>query len=676
MRYLRLTPAYAAIIGISVLLPALGSGPFWQESINQMGTNCRKNWWINLIYLNNFIETDKLCLIHSWYLSNDWQFFSITLILFGTFYKSKRVALLLIISLIISSSAATFATTVANDFPPTIVTTSPAIAERWLFIHTLYYKPWPHLPSYLIGLLTGYLIVIKDRIYISEIWRCLIWFLFSLVALTLLNSIYPWNMGIPVEPLLAGLHSATFRTLWATCCAWLIFALVTRPQNPLAKFLSWQGFQITSRLTYCAYLVHPLIIYYHFGTLRERLDSSIYGQFHRFVATLGLSYLFALILSLLVESPSIQMQHFLSSLGSKMMNCDDGRNKNKNNSDQACEEENYDDLMAIGGKKRTSSATTTTTTTTTNSWSATSSFSEQNSDVSLVTGTGNGAANTQSFKALSPGGASVFHNNLKGQQDVASLSQVIHLSNSSKNFMINKNNSNEAQLVQSTEKPITSNSEMMVERKKPQEFSQSSSISALDADFQQKLAQAISRGFRIRSQIANGTVRKGAVSANNNSSNNKNSSNTHNDNRADISRRPQSVAMSGIEPTFRHLNQYQHQYQQQQTIKTSNHLQRELSTFAPSMRQVNKLSTGKDSINNNERRKSHDLSTLTDLQGNNQASHSTESQPSQHRFNTNVAANLNEIILMKQRPLSESQSQLDVVKSGASSSNSLVGGIK
>lgn len=682
MRYLRLTPAYAATIGVSVVLPALGSGPFWQESINQMGATCRRNWWINLTYLNNFIETDKLCLIHSWYLSNDWQFFSLTLILFGIFYKSRKFALVIVILFIISTSAATFAITVSNDFPPTIVTTSPAIAERWQFIHTLYYKPWPHLSSYLIGLITGYLIVIKDRINLSEFWRFAIWILFSLVGLTLLNSIYPWNMGIPVEPLLAGLHSATFRTLWATCCAWLIFALVTKPQNPLAKFLSWQGFQITSRLTYCAYLVHPLIIYYHFGTLRERLDSSIYGQFHRYTATLLTTYLFALILSLIVESPSIQLQHFLSNLTTTIPRL----NRQARLSSKLYHDGDVYDELTTGKRRNNSSGTTmtaftATTTGNTNSWSAASSFSDQNSDVSLMTGNGNGNGNgigsakhLESFKALSLGGASVFQSsNHKNAAILSSssssslssppLSQVIHLS--SKNLVNCKNITSNTNQQQQHEAPqlmrgCSSSSSSCIEkpcsgefleRKKPQEFAQSS-ISALDADFQHKLAQAISRGFRIRSQIANGTVKKGQVGASSYQSNN-------------ISRRPQSVALDVSESSFR-----QQQEQIQLSSGRTNHQRdmnefnkyRELSTFAPSNKhkqQTNskqQVATGKKDATHYERRKSHDLSMFN--------SEPTQARlielPSHHRYSTNIGANLNEIILMKERLLSKSQSQIDV----------------
>jgi peptidoglycan/LPS O-acetylase OafA/YrhL len=329
MRYLRLTPAYAAIIGLSILMPALGSGPFWPETAGKLGSACRANWWTNLLYVNNFIETGNLCLIHSWYLSNDWQFFLVALVLFGLAYKSRKLALLVLLSLFVASSAATFIVSVENDYPPTIVTTSPAVAERWEFIHSLYYKPWPHLPPYLIGLLTGCLIL---RLHAAaarsgphrtgdSAWpnptsgvRVLCWILTTAIALAVLNSIYPWNMGLQVDPALTGLHSATFRTLWAACCAWLVFALVSRPRNPLALLLGWHGFQLTSRLTYCAYLVHPLVIFLHFGTLRERIDSSVYGQLHRFMGTLLMSYLLAFVVSICFESPFIKLQNYLARL--------------------------------------------------------------------------------------------------------------------------------------------------------------------------------------------------------------------------------------------------------------------------------------------------------------------------------------------------------------------------
>lgn len=337
-RYGRLTPAYLFTIGLAVLLPALGSGPFWPETAGQVGTSCRSNWWLNLLYVNNFVQSDRACLIHSWYLSNDFQFSMLALLLFGLLFASKKLACILLISIFAASSATTFAVTSVNSFPPTIVATAPASADRWLYIHALYYKPWPHLPAYLIGMLTGCLVELRPQMGAG--WRLLGWLLSSLVAASLLHSIYPWNLGLDVEPTLAALHAAAFRTLWACCIAWLIYGLTSpliatsskrktndtpagtsqkqnnhqnnRRQPALAKLLAWRGFEVSSRLTYCAYLLHPLIIYHNSGTAREGLDSSSYGCLMRFLSQLVLTYMLSACLALLVELPSsrvLQLMH-------------------------------------------------------------------------------------------------------------------------------------------------------------------------------------------------------------------------------------------------------------------------------------------------------------------------------------------------------------------------------
>lgn len=419
LRYFRLTPAYAAVIGLTILLPLLGSGPFWAETVQAMDSNCRANYYYNLLYINNFYQTDKLCLIHSWYLSNDFQFFLLSLLLFGLFYKSKKLTLLLLVVLLLVTTAATFVVTVLNDFPPTIVTTSPAVSERWLFIHSLYYKPWPHLSSYLVGLITGF-IVLKAKARgdppegkntsVGERYLYLGWLLASVTAFSVINSVYPWNMGLKVDPILTGLHSSTFRLLWACCCAWLIYALIKRPQNFLAKFLAWHGFQISSRLTYCTYLIHPLIIYYHFGTLRERMDSSIYGQLHHFVATLSLSYLGALLLTLLIESPSVQLLKLLLNV------------KGSDGAGGSRQEASIDMGHGSGSSSSTSCI---------NSWTVTSSFNQMSSSSSS-----------------SSSGQCKQHQGKSANQQQQSIA------------------------------------------------------AQLDADFQKKLAQAIGRGFRIRSKIA------------------------------------------------------------------------------------------------------------------------------------------------------------------------------
>lgn len=56
-RYLRLTPIYIVIMLLDIMIiPYVSDGPFWRPiEVNF----CRNSWWVNLLYLNNFIKQDE-----------------------------------------------------------------------------------------------------------------------------------------------------------------------------------------------------------------------------------------------------------------------------------------------------------------------------------------------------------------------------------------------------------------------------------------------------------------------------------------------------------------------------------------------------------------------------------------------------------------------------------------
>jgi peptidoglycan/LPS O-acetylase OafA/YrhL len=59
-RYLRLTPVYAVLVGVmATLVPYTGSGPYW-VIMERWGEICETNWWTNMLYVNNFVNTSWL----------------------------------------------------------------------------------------------------------------------------------------------------------------------------------------------------------------------------------------------------------------------------------------------------------------------------------------------------------------------------------------------------------------------------------------------------------------------------------------------------------------------------------------------------------------------------------------------------------------------------------------
>lgn len=82
-RIVRLTPAYLFVIGFNelVLRYSHNNSVFEPTIIDHV--TCDKYWWRNILYINNMFPQSEMCMIWSWYMANDTQFFiiGITLLL-------------------------------------------------------------------------------------------------------------------------------------------------------------------------------------------------------------------------------------------------------------------------------------------------------------------------------------------------------------------------------------------------------------------------------------------------------------------------------------------------------------------------------------------------------------------------------------------------------------------
>jgi len=71
---------------------------------------CRRNWWHNLLYINNLITydpegepTDSMCFGESWYLAVDMQLFLVTPTIVFLVWKWRRVGLAILTLVTIGS---------------------------------------------------------------------------------------------------------------------------------------------------------------------------------------------------------------------------------------------------------------------------------------------------------------------------------------------------------------------------------------------------------------------------------------------------------------------------------------------------------------------------------------------------------------------------------------------
>ncbi|CAG2176471.1 unnamed protein product, partial [Oppiella nova] len=73
MRWFRFMPSMIGIICFHILWPLMGSGPVFKKYANELTEPCSRNWWTNILFINNWLLLPDMCLVHTWFMSADFQ---------------------------------------------------------------------------------------------------------------------------------------------------------------------------------------------------------------------------------------------------------------------------------------------------------------------------------------------------------------------------------------------------------------------------------------------------------------------------------------------------------------------------------------------------------------------------------------------------------------------------
>ncbi|KAL3204220.1 hypothetical protein MRX96_041312 [Rhipicephalus microplus] len=129
----------------------MGDGPLWMDIITPYESTCRENWWMNLIYIQNFINTKKACLRHTWYSAVDFQLYCIAPIFIYLLYRWPRVGKMVCGVLVVASASFTTVYTALHGMESV-----PGVYD---YMEDVYIKPYFRISTYLAGILLGNCIV-------------------------------------------------------------------------------------------------------------------------------------------------------------------------------------------------------------------------------------------------------------------------------------------------------------------------------------------------------------------------------------------------------------------------------------------------------------------------------------------------------------------------------------
>ena len=130
----------------------MGTGPLWKLTMQESVDNCKKNWWQDLLFINNFTPPgSEGCLGHLWYLANDMQFFVITPFILWCYCKMRNGYCIPLTVLFVAASVTVGVLTYQNDLPSNTMIGQNAQH----YSAQLYIKPWGRILPYLIGIVVG-----------------------------------------------------------------------------------------------------------------------------------------------------------------------------------------------------------------------------------------------------------------------------------------------------------------------------------------------------------------------------------------------------------------------------------------------------------------------------------------------------------------------------------------
>lgn len=316
-RYIRLTPAYAVILGFYVTyFPRIGSGPLWKSRVNLEKERCEKSWWLNLLYINNYVGIDNLCMFQSWYLAVDYHLFILAPIVIYPLWKKPKLGEAILFFCFVGSILLPFTITYIDELDPTMMAYPPEIKDlgKNFYFVNYYIKTHMRCSSYCIGLFYAYIVhkIQSNSEKIPKYVNVFGWIFAITCGAASISAVVIFYEPEHIPNITENaFYSAFHRVGWSLFVGWTLLACITNNTGLVNKFLSHKFFIPASRLTYCAYLANGFVEMYGAGKIRQPVYLGIFELASITCGHILTTFAIAFVLCIVFESPIHGMEKIL-----------------------------------------------------------------------------------------------------------------------------------------------------------------------------------------------------------------------------------------------------------------------------------------------------------------------------------------------------------------------------
>uniref|UniRef100_A0A182SJT8 Acyltransferase 3 domain-containing protein n=1 Tax=Anopheles maculatus TaxID=74869 RepID=A0A182SJT8_9DIPT len=152
---------------------------------------CDRFWWRNILYVNNWFPFTEMCMIWSWYLANDMQFYVIAIVLLMISSRNFRLAVGLLFLCLGGSWLLSIYFSLHYRY-------TYKVADPFESFDILYDKPWQRIGPYIVGMITGYILHRRPNApRIVPPLRLLLWTISTGILIALIFGV--WNGELSVH---------------------------------------------------------------------------------------------------------------------------------------------------------------------------------------------------------------------------------------------------------------------------------------------------------------------------------------------------------------------------------------------------------------------------------------------------------------------------------------------
>lgn len=310
-RLWRILPVYIFAILFVFLMQIMGTGPIAYEMLRPLVEGCEENWWTNLLFINNYYVVTETCFPHGWYLAVDMQLYIGALIILLPLFRWRKVGIGIAVTLTVAFMVLCGVLTSLWNLPPTPVVTNPSFERVLSFGTDLYIKPYSHAASYITGILAGYLLAVKPNLKIPTIVQLVGWCTAITFSISIIYGPYEWNTRREPTSWETILYGSCHRFAWTLSVAWMVVCCATGHGGVVNYILSWKMWIPLGRLSFIAYLAHPLVQLAFMAIVRNALAPlhvvGVWLFFGHLMATYGIAFA----CSMLIESPLLSIEKII-----------------------------------------------------------------------------------------------------------------------------------------------------------------------------------------------------------------------------------------------------------------------------------------------------------------------------------------------------------------------------